>query len=587
MRQSLPTAQSTQFPRGYYNPTVVADAPAILPAGILIGMEKEEESAMSENSANELCRRLAHDIEPMQRTMRLAQWDAETTGSPEAFAQVEHHQKNVMRRLSNREDYALADRLRSDASLDSRTRRELLRWRNFMAPHQVDDETIDRLAKDEAALVQQYNSFRAKVNGKTVGDNEIDRILAESVDALEVEAAWRGSKSIGEHRTNDDGGPSVLERLIDLVKLRNHAARQIGYASAYESALQLSELEPDWLFATLDALDHATRPIFQRWKSNLDQKLARRFAVQASELKPWHYGDRFFQTPPKVGEEVNVDALFRNKDVVDLTNRSFDALGFDIRPIVAKSDLFPGDPATSKKCQHAFCTSIDAPADVRVLCNIVPGQRWMSTNLHEFGHAVYGASLDPALPYMLRDDAHLLANEAIALLMERHMLDGGWLANVADVAKTDADRIVAHGRRQLSEKHLVFTRWVLVMCHFERELYRNPSRDDLASLWWDIVEEYQEVRRPERDRRSHDWASKIHFVGYPAYYQNYLLGEVFGTQLQRAVIDECGSLFGNSAAGEFLVQRMFRKGATLTWRELIEDISGKAFSIEPFVEVLN
>jgi peptidyl-dipeptidase A len=195
--------------------------------------------------------------------------------------------------------------------------------------------------------------------------------------------------------------------------------------------------------------------------------------------------------------------------------------------------------------------------------------------------------LDPGLPYILRDDAHLLANEAIALLMERHMLDAGWLANVADVAKADADKIVAHGRRQLAAKHLIFTRWVLVMCHFERELYRNPRRADLASLWWDIVEEYQEVRRPDPERSAHDWTSKIHFVGYPAYYQNYLLGEVFGTQLQESVILQCGSLFGNRSAGDFLVQRMFRKGATLTWRELIADISGKPFTIEPFVEVLN
>ena len=188
----------------------------------------------------------------------------------------------------------------------------------------------------------------------------------------------------------------------------------------------------------------------------------------------------------------------------------------------------------------------------------------MSTNLHEFGHAVYGASLDPSAPYILRDDAHLLANESIALLMERHLLDERWLETIAGVTREEAKQIASRGQRRVAVKHLVFTRWVLVMCHFERALYENPEQSDLGKLWWDIVEEYQLLRRPEPDRAAHDWASKIHFVGYPAYYQNYLLGEIFGTQLQEAITRTCGGVFLEPSAGAFLVERMFRPGVALS-----------------------
>jgi peptidyl-dipeptidase A len=210
----------------------------------------------------------------------------------------------------------------------------------------------------------------------------------------------------------------------------------------------------------------------------------------------------------------------------------------------------------------------------------------MSTNLHEFGHAIYAAELDPGLPFILRDDAHLLANEAIALLMERHMVDPWWLAEIVGLPSDRAAEIASRGRRHLAIKHLVFTRWVLVMCHFERALYENPDNPDLASLWWDMVEEFQEVRRPEPRRGNHDWASKIHFVGYPAYYQNYLLGEVFGTQLERAVRRECGGLFGRPEAGERLAKGMFRRGATLPWRDLLHEVAGEDFSVQPFLEVV-
>jgi peptidyl-dipeptidase A len=399
-----------------------------------------------------------------------------------------------------------------------------------------------------------------------------------------VENAWRASKRISEFKGESE--LSVVDRLRDLVRLRNEAARQIGYSNAYVSALELSELDPKWLFETLEELDAATRPLFMKWKEGLDSKLAERFGIEANQLRPWHYGDRFFQSPPRVNEEINLDPLFKEKDVVELTNKTFDALGFDIRSIVKKSDLFPGDPKTSRKCQHAFCTTIEAPTDVRVLCNIVPGSRWMSTNLHEFGHAVYGASLDPDAPYILRDDAHLLANESIALLMERHLLNEQWLERIAGVPKAEAERIAAHGQQMVAVKHLVFTRWVLVMCHFERALYENPDREDLGKLWWDIVEEYQLLTRPEPDRCAHDWAAKIHFVGYPAYYQNYLLGEIFGTQLQEAVTKACGGVFLEPSAGAFLVEKMFRPGARYPWRELIERISGIPFSLTPFLEVV-
>lgn len=537
-------------------------------------------------TAAELCQRLEHDIAPLEKQIRLDHWEAERTGSPEAFARLEEGQRQMMRRLSDRPEYAALDRMVGDSETDPLLQRQVVRWRNRMAPNQIDADLIDRLAADEAALVQQYNAFRADLGGQLVGDNQIDRVLGEGTNSAEVESAWRASKEISRYRGTLGSEPSVVDRLRNLVRLRNQAARQIGYPDAHQAALELSELDPKWLFETLAELDRATRPIFERWKGSLDDKLAGRFGITVRDLRPWHYGDRFFQTPPRVDEPIDLDAIFRGKDVVALTNASFDRLGFDIRPIVEQSDLFPGDPATSRKCQHAFCTTIEAPTDVRVLCNIVPGARWLSTNLHEFGHAVYGASLDPALPYILRDDAHLLANEAIALLMERHMLDEGWLAEVAGIEPALAADIARQGRQRRAVKHLVFTRWVLVMCHFERELYANPDRDDLGSLWWDFVEEFQQVRRPERERTAHDWAAKIHFVGYPAYYQNYLLGEIFGTQLEAAVVRDCGRLFLEPSAGEFLVSRMFRKGATLTWRDLLESIAGEPFCIDPFLDAV-
>ena len=71
------------------------------------------------------------------------------------------------------------------------------------------------------------------------------------------------------------------------------------------------------------------------------------------------------------------------------------------------------------------------------------------------------------------------------------------------------------------------------MLRFEKALYDNPDQD-LNKLWWDLVEKYQMVQRPE-GRNAPDYASKIHIVSAPVYYHNYMMGELFASQVQHAI----------------------------------------------------
>ena len=67
------------------------------------------------------------------------------------------------------------------------------------------------------------------------------------------------------------------------------------------------------------------------------------------------------------------------------------------------------------------------------------------------------------------------------------------------------------------------------MYRFEKSMYENPDQD-LNQLWWDMVEKYQMLAKPE-GRNMPDWATKIHVALYPCYYHNYLLGELLASQL--------------------------------------------------------
>lgn len=209
---------------------------------------------------------------------------------------------------------------------------------------------------------------------------------------------------------------------------------------------------------------------------------------------------------------------------------------------------------------------------MRVLANIEANERWMGTMLHEFGHAIYDLEADPELPWLLRGAAHPLTTEGIAMLFGRLSRDEEWLAEVAEV---DAHSIQNELHQMQRAALLVFARWVLVMTHFERELYADPD-SDLDKLWWDLVEKYQLVNRPERSAA--DWAAKIHIAVAPVYYQNYLYGELFASQLAAKLRDVAGGLVSRDTAGKFLLDEVFRRGASLRWDDLIEQATGEELS---------
>jgi peptidyl-dipeptidase A len=105
------------------------------------------------------------------------------------------------------------------------------------------------------------------------------------------------------------------------------------------------------------------------------------------------------------------------------------------------------------------------------------------------------------------------------------------------------------------------------------------------------VEKYQEVKRPE-GRNAPDYAAKIHIVSAPAYYHNYMMGELFAAQLHHAIArdvlagaDPAKAVYvGNKAVGQYLIQRVFAPGRTLDWNGLTRHATGAELSPRAFSE---
>ena len=101
-------------------------------------------------------------------------------------------------------------------------------------------------------------------------------------------------------------------------------------------------------------LDRGTRPLFQRYKSELDQRLSRRFGCAPEDLRPWHYGDPFFQEAPAA--DAVLDRVFENQSLERLASRFFGALGLGVVYVAAGTWLITG--ATPARAWRLFFISI-------------------------------------------------------------------------------------------------------------------------------------------------------------------------------------------------------------------------------------
>ena len=196
------------------------------------------------------------------------------------------------------------------------------------------------------------------------------------------------------------------------------------------------------------------------------------------------------------------------------------------------------------------------------------------------------------MPYLLRE-SHIISTEAIAEMMGGLTKNAKWLQEMLAVPADRAAAVADASRVEGKLQKLIFARWSLVMLNFERELYRDPEQD-LNKLWWDLVERYQKVTRPD-GRTAPDWATKIHIATVPVYYHNYLMGEMFSAQLLEAIArDVYGGgtvrdviFVGKPEAGKFLIEKVFNRGHAIRWDELVIESTGEPLGPRAFVASLD
>ena len=516
-------------------------------------------------------------IEPMTTQANLAYWDASTTGKSEDYDKLSGLQLGISRIYSNPQEYAFVkDSKESQQVSDTRLVRQLDKLYYAYLPNQIEPQLLEKLVDLDAKIQEKYNTFRGNIDGKKVTMSDIYTIMTTETDCRKRELAWRASKQVGD---------VIVADLIRLVKLRNQAARRVGFENYHTMSIVTGEQNVKELDKMFSELDELTAGPFARLKKDLDIILAKSYDIDVEELMPWHYHDPFFQRTPLV-YELDLDIYYKDHDVKVLAEKYYAGVGLSVDDILVRSDLYDREG----KYPHAFSHDVDRRGDVRILCNLQNTERWMETILHELGHAVYSKYHDRREPWLLREPAHSFTTEAIAMFFGRLSRNASWMQEMLGLSEKERREIEQVSKKYLQFQQVLFARWAMVMYDFEKQLYANPDQD-LNNLWWELVEKYQLVRRPPGPVDA-GWASKLHFTTAPCYYHNYMLGELLASQLHYHIVykvfklesDKDVSYVDDSRLGNYLRKKVFGPGALYHWDEVIARATGEPLTPKYFIE---
>ncbi len=282
-------------------------------------------------------------IEPKLKMMNLAYWNAAASGEKKYYDEQAALELEIRTIYSNKKEFEQLKRWKEAGNIkDKLLERQLILLYNNYLTNQNDTTLMRKIVEKAAAVQNKFNVFRPVLDGKEIDDNEIEGILKKENNSAERKKVWEASKEVGQ---------AVAADVIDLVKLRNEAARQLGFKNYYEMSLIASEQSVEEITAIFDELKKLTDEPYKKLKNEIDIKLSKKYGIKPENMMPWHYEDRFFQEAPKIGT-VDIDKYFKGKKVEELAVAFYKGIGLPVDNILKNSDIY----GRKGKYQHAFST---------------------------------------------------------------------------------------------------------------------------------------------------------------------------------------------------------------------------------------
>ena len=347
-------------------------------------------------------------------------------------------------------------------------------------------------SSSQVDIESRFARHRGEIDGAAVDDNAI--VGRSRARATTPRTARRRGR-----RRRASGAEVADRRPRARAAAQRRGPRASATATTSRSRSRTTDFDERRLFATLDEVDAITAVPFAALKAELDERA--RPALRRADRRHCGRGTTTIRSSRRRRATVGVDLdpyFARPPTSTRSRCARSTGIGLDVQPMLARSDLLAAGRQDPARVLHRHRPRRRRP---RAHQQRTPSERWAETMLHEFGHAVYFDGVDRELPWLLRTMHFAHRRRRDAVRAARRTIPSGCATSRAS-RRADVDALAPPLReRRAAPQLLVFARWVLVMTHFERGLYADPDADH-DTRWWDLVERFQLVRRPDGRHRA-------------------------------------------------------------------------------------
>ncbi len=474
-------------------------------------------------------------IKLLESAYSVLQWDMETYMPPNSDK-------------SRGEQLALLSTLAHEHTVEPRVRELVnqLSQSSELTPEQAANVREIKIKLDKAA----------KISPELIID-----LNKTMVDAL---TAWNQAKKAADYNIFKP----YLEKLVILHKRR---IEQTGYEGEPYNSL-LEDYEPGITAAEVETL-------FAQLKVELPKILRQ---IQASGVKP------------------RTDVLLRHFPVdrqEAFIRETIAEMGFDFS--IGRLD----------RSAHPFCTSFH-PTDARLTTRFDANnlRTAVGASFHEAGHGMYeqgllignfGLPLGEAASYGIHESQSIFWERFVASHpgFWRHYFPRLQAAFPEALSDVSVDEFCFAWNRvepdfiRVGADEVSYCLHVILRFELERDLFSGNIRfEDLPEIWNQKMQEYLGLTPPDAAKgilQDNHWAGCL--IGY---FPTYALGYMYAAQLREAAQEQIPDFDGLIERGQFapikqwLNQNIHRHGKMYKSKQLVERISGKPFTVMPFVNYL-
>jgi peptidyl-dipeptidase A len=441
------------------------------------------------------------------------------------------------------------------AADDSLLARRLLIWHNIQIGAEAEfDSRVSSIVDRLSPLVIR---FKPKVEGKEVDREQINDVLATDQNRDRRRKAFEAYVPLAKN---------IEKQIVQLIRLRNAKAKDLGYKDYPHMVLALSGIDYDWFQDVLKKCEEGTNAVYFDWLSEAQ----RRYAIE--ELQTWDL--RYLTTQmTTVPERYFPRDKAQERLITTVRGMGFNPDSLPIKIVVA--DIPFG----------GFNVAVHIPTDDRLLVNPASGQHFYETLFHEYGHGLEATETRVSYPMLKGYEWALGAStsalsEGLGEAMSEWVRDPDWLRGVAGLPADEVKRDLP----LLKRAEVVRIRQLLVAVLTEMELYRNPA-GDIGGFERTLRRRILGADTPQSSQSW--WAASEFLLDYPMYQQNYILAAMIGDQIHRAVVEKYGpQAHTKPDVAQFMISNFYGPAESVDWQTKIMRATGKQLDVDGFVAQL-